>query len=203
MSLIFTSTRPISFDEILGNWVGRYDIKITIAGTQEAFIYLYFHDTVLRVISDENGNCIFVVPDNGRMPWFIFDALGHHFDCHVERLVDSRGRAVSSFVNQAMMDLIGDDHLEPSDKLLRYVRGESVAIEPGTKLMGMATIAKALADANPLLREDRNSDVLLNIVEDIYRHRHPPFRATLSSKSPTVAKLLADSMLAWADGEDA
>lgn len=202
MSLIFTSTRPISFDEILGNWVGRYDIKITIAGTQEAFIYLYFQDTVLRVIADENGNCIFVIPDNGKMPWLIFDALGHHFDCHVERVVDRRGRAVSSFVNEAMIDLIGDDHLEPIDKLLRYVRGESVAIEPGTKLMGMATIAKALADANPLLREDRNSDVLLNIVEDIYRHRHPRFRATLSSKSPTVAKLLADSMLAWASGGD-
>ena len=66
-----------------------------------------------------------------------------------------------------MIDLIGDDHLEPSDKILRYVRGESVAIEPGTKLMEMATIAKASTDANPALREDCNSDVLLNIIENI------------------------------------
>jgi hypothetical protein len=209
MVLTFTTSHAISFDEILGNWVDRYGIEIALACGPEAFVYLCFSHTVLRVQSDGSGNCIFVVPNNGDMPWHIFDALREQFDCGVERMIDSRGRALSSVGGQSAVDFLGDEHLGPSDKFLRYARGESVQFRVGTtwattdKLFKKSRIASALWNANPHLKEERNINRLLNIVEDIDFQRRPPFMITLGSKSPGVARLLANAMLAWADSEDA
>ena len=50
---------------------------------------------------------------------------------------------------------------------------------------------------NPHLHED--TKMLLLLVEDLYEQRHPPFKVTLRNKSPVVAQLFAEAMLAWAN----
>ena len=69
--------------------------------------------------------------------------------------------------------------------------------EPGSVLCEQVEIARALLKRNPQLLEDTKMLLLLG-VEDLYEQRHPPFKVTLRNKSPVVAQLFAEAMLAWA-----
>lgn len=122
----------------------------------------------------------------------------HEFDCGIERLVDDRGRAVTSLdrdSKQAVIDWLGHEHLAPGDLTLSCIN-ESASPEPGSVLCEQVEIARALLKRNPQLLEDPKT--LLLLVEDLYEQRHPPFKVTLRNKNPVVAQLFAEAMLAWA-----
>ena len=195
MTLVLNTTKQIALDDLLEG-LERYGITIVTGCEAEPIVYLCLAGMVLRACQDDNGFCYFVVPDNADLPWPIFDAIFREYDCGIERMVDSRGRTVSSFDNQAVIDFLGEDHLEPGDLLLRCISGKSANIEPGSTLSEKTEIGRGLVDRNPRLKEDGKT--LLVLVEDLYAQRHPPFKVTLHKRSPVVAQLMAEAMLAWA-----
>ena len=135
---------------------------------------------------------------NGDLPLLIFDALNREFDCGIERLVDDRGRVVTSLDSkQAVIDWLGHEYLAPGDLILSCIDGSAPDPEPGSVLCEQVEIARALLGRNPKLLKDPKT--LLLLVEDLYEQRHPPFKVTLRNKSPVVAQLFAEAMLAWAN----
>jgi hypothetical protein len=94
--MIFVSTRPLSFEDLLDADWERFDIQIIHGVGPDPVLYLCFNGSALRAFLDQNGNCIFVVPHDGPMPWTVFDVMGHLFDCVFDRLIDGRGRSVRS-----------------------------------------------------------------------------------------------------------
>ena len=96
-----------------------------------------------------------------------------------------------------MIDFRGEDHLEPGDRILCCIDGSATDPETGSVLYEQVEIARTLVSQNLQLLED--SRTLLLLVGDLYVQRHPPFKVTLPTRSPEVARLYADAMLAWAN----
>ena len=96
MTVVLKTTKQIPFDDLLSGRLKRHGIKIVTGYEAGPILYLCLAGTALRACPDDNGYCDFVVPDNGDLPLSIFDAIMHEFDCGIERLVDDRGRVVTS-----------------------------------------------------------------------------------------------------------
>jgi hypothetical protein len=197
MTLVLNTTKQIGFDDLITGRLERYGITIVMGCGSEPIVYLCSAGAALRACLDDKGFCYFVVPDNGALPWAIFDAIVHEFDCGVQRMVDGRGRVVTSFGQQAVIDFLGSDHLEQGDLILSCLDDNSSEVRAGSALCEQAAIARGLVEQNPRLHED--PQMLLLLVEDLYGQRHPPFKVTLQKESVAVAQLLADAMLSWAE----
>jgi hypothetical protein len=201
MTVVLNTTKQITFDDLLtGRLEQHYGITVVAGCEAEPVLYLCAAAAALRVCLDDNGHCYFVMPDDGDLPLLIFDALNREFDCGIERLFDRRGRGVSSLdrdSKQAVIDWLGYEYLAPGDQILSCIDESAPDPEPGSVLCEQVDIARALLGRNPKLLKDPKT--LLLLVEDLYAQRHPPFKVTLRNKSPVVAQLFAEAMLAWAN----
>jgi hypothetical protein len=197
MTLVLNTTKQLGFDDLIAGRLERYGITIVMGCQSEPIVYLCSAGAALRACLDDKGFCYFAVPDNGALPWAIFDAIGQEFDCGIERLVDGRGRVVTSLGKQAVIDFLGSDHLEQGDLILSCLDDNSSEFQAGSVLCEQAEIARGLVKQNPRLHED--PQMLLLLVEDLYGQRHPPFKVTLQKRSLVVAQLFAEAMLSWAE----
>ena len=155
MTVVLKATKQIAFDDLLSGRLKRYSIKIVTGYEAGPFLYLCFAGTALRACPDDNGYCDFVVLDNGDLPLWILDVLMHEFDCGIERLVDDRGRVVTSLDSkQAVIDFLGHEYLAPGDLILSCIDGSAPPPEPGSVLCEQVEIARALLKRNPQLLED-------------------------------------------------
>ena len=196
MTVVLKATKHIPIDDFLSGKLKRHGIKIVTGYEAGPILYLCLAGTALRACPDDKGYCDFVVLDNGDLPLSILDVLMHEFDCGIERLVDDRGRVVTSLdTKQAVIDFLGQEYLAPGDLIWSCIDGSASPPEPGSVLCEQVEIARALLGRNPKLHED--TKMLLLLVEDLYEQRHPPFKMTLRSKNPVVAQLCAEAMLAW------
>ena len=200
MTVVLKITKQIAFDDLVER-LKCDSIKIVTGTEAEPFFYLCLAGTALRAYPDDNGYCgDLVVPDNSDLPLSILDEVMHKFDCGIERLVDDRGRVTTSLDSdskQALIHHLGHEYLAPGDLILSCIDGSAPPPEPGSVLCEQVEIARALLGRNPKLLKDPKT--LLLLVEDLYAQRHPPFKVTLRNKSPVVAQLFAEAMLAWAN----
>lgn len=201
MTVVLNTTKQITFDDLLtGRLEQHYGITVVAGCEAEPVLYLCAAGAALRVCLDDNGYCYFRVPDNGDLPLLIFDAFNREFDCGIERLVDDRGRGVTSLDSkQAVIDWLGYEYLAPGDQILSCIDGSAPDPEPGSALCEQVEIARALLGQNPKLLKDPKT--LLLLVEDLYAQRHPPFKVTLQKRDPVAAQLIAEAMLAWANAQ--
>ena len=199
MTVVLKITKQIAFDDLVER-LKCDSIKIVTGYEAGPFFYLCLAGTALRAYPDDNGYCgDLVVPDNSDLPLSILDEVMHKFDCGIERLVDDRGRVVTSLNSdskQALIHHLGHEYLAPGDQILSCIDGSAPPPEPGSVLCEQVEIARALLGRNPKLLKDPKT--LLLLVEDLYEQRHPPFKVTLRNKNPVVAQLFAEAMLAWA-----
>ena len=135
MTVVLKTTKQIPFDDLLSGKLKRDGIKIVTGYEAGPFVYLYLAGTALRACPDDNGYCHFTVPDNGDRPLSIFDTIMHEFDCGIERLVDDRGRVVTSLdrdSKQAVIDWLGYQYLAPGDQILSCI--DESAPDPRTRV---------------------------------------------------------------------
>ena len=101
MTVVLKTTKQITFDDLLTGRLERLRHQVVTGCEAGPVLYLCLAGDALRVCLDDNGHCYFLVPDNGDLPLLIFDALKREFDCGIERLVDDRGRVVTSLDSEA------------------------------------------------------------------------------------------------------
>ena len=157
MTVVLKATKQIPFDDLLSGRLKRHGIKVVTGYEAGPVLYLCLAGTALRACSDDNGYCDFVVPDNGGLPLRIIDVLEHEFDCGIERLVDDRGRVVTSLDSdskQAVIYYLGHEYLAPGDHILSCIDGSAPPPEPDSVLCEQVEIARALLERNPKLHED-------------------------------------------------
>lgn len=198
--MIFKPTIKISIDDLSTEQLKSYYGMKLIKGheAERVYFYLCWDGIAVRVCLDDNGYCYFVVPQNGAFPFAIFDALTHHFSCGLERVIDDRGRLVPSQTDTgAVIDWLGEDYLEPGDRILCCINGSATDPEPASALYTQVEIGRELVTQNPQLLADPKK--LLFLVDDLYEQRTPPFTVTLRSKNVEVARLYAEAIQAWAN----
>src|SRR5882672_4565571 len=136
MTLILNTTKQIPFCDLQTERFERYGITMVMGCEAEPMRYLCAAGTALRAHQDVNGFCFcyLVVPDNGPLPWLIFNAIAQELDSEIERMVDGRGRVVTSLGKQAVMDFLGHDHSEQGELILAYINGGCPDLQPGSVL---------------------------------------------------------------------
>lgn len=195
----FTTSRPLTLDNILNADLNRYPIAIIRGVGPKPSAYLCAQGAALRVQLAPSGHCIFSVPVDGQMPWLVFSALEHAFDCTFERVCNEFGRRLATAKHrQAVMKDLDGMSLEPSERILYYALDCSDSLDPDPAIAERVSIARELTGKNPALANEENAAILLLLTEDIYLRRHRPFELFLCNKDEEAAEMAAEAMLVWA-----
>jgi hypothetical protein len=183
--ITLTSSRPIPSSKVRSrDFLDRYGLAAHESPSRPG-LYLSIMDYVLKVESDENGNCTFEVPTSSDIPWPIITAL-EDFDVLFRRMVDLRNHAITPFgLQDSIADVLGEENLSPADNVVRRVLGKSHYFEPGSEWAKKAEIAEQFVAANPDLAREDNIAVLMIIVDDVYERSRSC--ACQSSEAATVA----------------
>jgi hypothetical protein len=196
------TSRELSFDDVLAAEADLQKIGISIIQwfKPEPILHLWFNNSVLTAVQNEDGDLWFSIPDRGPLPCHTIGAVEELLNCSLERCcLVPPSSGCSDEQRQAVVDLVGETHLSPSAQILQYACGKPHAIERDTPLWQQAEIAKALLEQNPELREERNSNLVLSLVQDAYDRLDPPFKFTVRKRNPAAAKLCAQTLLVWAE----
>lgn len=170
MSTDYKPLTAIPFDSLFDGRLAKYGICETIKpDTSESVRYLLGRDGILRVFSEENGrDSSFERPSFTPMPWSICDALTAEFETEFVSEHDHRywGFDTAGEWDAYQNKIAADYENEFYADIIRFYRGKSHDLEPGTIGFAKATVARSLIDRDPSLMKPDKRDALLALIDE-------------------------------------
>jgi hypothetical protein len=194
MSTSYRALIAIPFHSLFDGRLDKYGIREIIkSDTSESLRYLSGKDGILSVYKEQGGaDSSFERPSFAPMPWAIFDALAAEFGTDFVSEHDHRywGFDTAEEWNAFQDKLARDDDDDFYRNVLRFSRGESHELTPGTIGFARAEIARGLIDMDPSLAEPDRRVALFAMITEIYERENPPLRVELTREDLAKVELI-------------